>query len=151
MTFSNTNKSSQTSPSGQNGLSHPDTVRAFRTVRQLVIAYLGLSLVTLVVIFAMHNNHSMVNQAVTSRGIGVAFSAALTFFFTNRAAAGSRGAYRRLRFLSPILVVVVAVIVTLPGTYPLWMKIEQVACGLLLLGVAVVTNGRHLRELFAQL
>ncbi|MCC9308488.1 hypothetical protein LN042_15565 [Kitasatospora sp. RB6PN24] len=145
MSFSNTNQS------GHGGLTHPDTVRAFRTVRQLVIAYLGLSLVTLVVIFAMKGDHSMVNQAVMSRGIGVAISAVLTFVFTAKAAAGSRGAFRRLRFLSPILVAVIVVIVALPGTYPLWMKIEQVACGLLLLGVAVVTNGRHLRTLFATL
>jgi hypothetical protein len=133
------------------GLSHPDTVRAFRTVRQLVLGYLGVGLVTLVFIFAMKNDHSVVNQAVMSRGIGVAVGAALMFLFTTRAAAGSKGAFRRLRFASPLLVVVIVAIVALPGTYPLWMKIDQAVCGLLLLGVAVVTNGRHLRTLFAEL
>ncbi len=40
------------------------------------------------------------------------------------------------------------VIIALPGTFPLWMKIEQGVCGLLLIGVAVLVNGKHLRSSF---
>jgi hypothetical protein len=47
------------------------------------------------------------------------------------------------------MVAAVAVIVPLPNLLPLWMRIEQGACGLLLLGVVVTVNGRHLRSLFA--
>ena len=41
------------------------------------------------------------------------------------------------------------VIIALPGTFPLWMKVEQGVCGFLLLGVIGIVNGRHLRSLFA--
>ena len=47
------------------------------------------------------------------------------------------------------MVVAIAVIIVLPGTFPLWMKIEQGACGLLLAGVVVIVNGGHMRSLFA--
>ena len=40
-------------------------------------------------------------------------------------------------------------IIALPGTFPLWMKIEQGVCGFLLIGVVAIVNGRHLRSLFA--
>ena len=48
-----------------------------------------------------------------------------------------------------IMVVAIAVIVALPGPFPLWLKIEQGACGVLLLGVVMVVNGAHLRSVFA--
>jgi allantoinase len=41
-------------------------------------------------------------------------------------------------------------VIGLPGTFPLWMKIEQAACGLVLTGMAAVLNGKHLRSLFAE-
>ena len=47
------------------------------------------------------------------------------------------------------MVAAIAVIITLPGTFPLWMKIEQGVCGLILLGVVLIVNGRRLRSLFA--
>jgi hypothetical protein len=47
------------------------------------------------------------------------------------------------------MLVAIAVIIALPGTFPLWMKIEQGVCGLLLLGVVLVVNGKHLRSAFA--
>ena len=47
------------------------------------------------------------------------------------------------------MVAAIAVIIALPGTFPLWMKIVQGVCGLILLGVVVIVNGRRLRSLFA--
>ena len=67
---------------------------------------------------------------------------------TVRAARGSRAAYLRLRIISAVLVVAIAVIVALPGRFPLWMKAEQGVAGLLMVGVAVLVNGRGLRSLF---
>ena len=43
----------------------------------------------------------------------------------------------------------IAVIIAVPGSFPLWMKIEQGVCGLLLLGVVAIVNGRQLRAGFA--
>jgi hypothetical protein len=46
------------------------------------------------------------------------------------------------------MLVAIVVIIALPGTFPLWLKGEQAVCGLLLLGVALLVNGKHLRSVF---
>ncbi|MQS15619.1 hypothetical protein F7Q99_25950 [Streptomyces kaniharaensis] len=130
-------------------MNHPETVRAFRNVRRLLAAYLGLSVVTLAAIVALADHPSLVNTAVWIRGVAVAASAVITLVLAVRAARGSHGAFRRLRIISTIMLVAIVVIIVLPGTFPLWMKIEQGLCGLALLGVAAVLNGRQLRTLFA--
>jgi hypothetical protein len=130
-------------------LNHPRSLAAFRTVRNLVAAYVGLSLFTLAAIVLLRDHTSIVNAAVWIRGTLVCLSALLTLAFTVRTARGSRGAYRRLRIISAVIVVAIAVIISLPGTFPLWLKVEQGVCGVLLIGVTVILNGRHLRTLFA--
>ncbi|MBO1417783.1 hypothetical protein [Streptomyces sp. FH025] len=131
-------------------LHHPDTRRAFGTVRRLVLAYLGLSVLTLVAAFALRDHTAVVTPAVWIRGTIVVASAAVTLLLTVRAARGSRGAFRRLRILSGVMIVAIAAIIVLPGVFPFWMKIEQGLCGLALLGVAALVNGRQLRTLFAK-
>ena len=123
--------------------------RAFRTIKGLVSGYLGISALTFLAIILLRNHSSVVNSAVWVRGSIVVASALLTFVLTLRAAQGSRGAYRRLRIISAVMTAAIAVIITLPGTFPVWMKIEQAACGLLLLGVVIVVNGKQLRSQFA--
>ena len=58
------------------------------------------------------------------------------------------GPYLRLRIISIVMPAAMVVIIALPGTFPLWMKIEQGVCGLLLIGVAFLVNGKHLRSSF---
>jgi hypothetical protein len=130
-------------------LNHPRSLRAFRGVKLLAGGYLGISVLTLVAVVLLRDHHSIVTSAVWVRGTIVVASAALTFALTFAAARGSRGAYRRLRLVSGAMVVAIVVIIALPGTFPLWMKIEQGVCGLILIGVALVVNGRHLRSVFA--
>ena len=132
------------------GLVHPRSLAIFHRLKLLVGAYLGVSVLTLAAIILMRNNAAAVTAAVWTRGIAVVVSAVVLLLFTVRAAQGSRQAYLRLRLVSAIMVVVIAVIIALPGTFPLWMKIEQGVCGLFLIGVAVVTYGKHLRSLFAK-
>ncbi len=69
--------------------------------------------------------------------------------FAVGAARGSKRSYLRLRLASGIMIVAIAVIISLPGTFPFWLKIEQAACGLLLLGVAIIANGKRVRSTFA--
>ena len=128
---------------------HPRTRSAFRTVRTLLAGYFVLSLATVVAIVLMRHDPSRVTSAVWTRGVIVLASSILTSAFAARAAAGAPRAYLRLRLISAIMVVAVAVIIALPGAFPLWMKLEQGACGLLLLGVVALVNGRHLRSVFA--
>jgi lysylphosphatidylglycerol synthetase-like protein (DUF2156 family) len=130
-------------------LDHPRSRSAMRTVKVLVGCYLGLSLLTLVAVVLMRNNHTMVNDAVWVRTTLVVLSALLTVSFAARTARGHDRAYLRLRIVSAVMVVAIVVIICLPGTFPLWLKIEQGVCGLLLAGVVAIVNGRHLRSLFA--
>ncbi|TCN43965.1 hypothetical protein EV644_101900 [Kribbella orskensis] len=47
------------------------------------------------------------------------------------------------------MVVAIVVIVAIPGMFPVWMKVDQAVCGVVLLGVVLVVNGKHLRAAFA--
>jgi hypothetical protein len=109
-----------------------------------------VSVLTLAAIIVMRHHASVVNPAVWVRGTIVVASALLMTTFAARAARGSRAAYRRLRIVSAVMVMAIAVIVSLPGTFPLWMKIEQGACGLLLIAVVVLVNRQGLRAAFAR-
>lgn len=130
-------------------LNHPRSRSAFRGVKLLAAGYLGISVLTLVAVVLLRDHHSIVTSAVWVRGTIVVASASLTFALTFRAARGSRGAYRRLRLMSGAMVVAIVVIIALPGTFPFWMKIDQAVCGLVLIGVTLVVNGKHLRSVFA--
>ncbi|MEU9044891.1 MULTISPECIES: hypothetical protein [unclassified Kitasatospora] len=151
MTSTETSTDRETGTGTDPDLHHPDTRRAFRTVRRFVLAYLGLSVLTLAVAFALRDHPSLVTSAVWVRGTIVVAGAAVTLLLTARAARGSRGAFRRLRIISAAMLAAIATIIVLPGLFPVWMKVEQGLCGLALLGVAVLVNGRHLRTLFARL
>ncbi len=122
---------------------------SFRSIKQLVGYYLALSVLTLVAIIVLRNHSSLVNDAVWVRGVIVVGSAVLNFFFARRAARGSKKGFLQVRLVSGIMVVAIAVIICLPGTFPLWMRIEQAVCGLLLLGVVIKVNSKHLRSFFA--
>ncbi len=130
-------------------LDHPRSRRVFRVVKLLVGGYLAISVVTLVAIILMRNDAKLVNAAVWIRGTIVVASALLMISFAVRAARGSASAYRRLRIVSAAMVVAIAVIIAIPGTFPGWMKMEQAACAALLIAVAAIINSRQVRSLFA--
>jgi hypothetical protein len=138
------------SMSTSNGaLGHPGTAAAFRKIKLLTGGYLGISALAVVAIVLMRHHSAEVNSSVWTHGILVAASALVAFGLAVRAARGSRGAYRRLRIMSVVLVAAIAVIIALPGSFPLWMKAEQGVAGLLMIGVAVLVNDSQLRSLFA--
>jgi len=133
----------------EENLQHPRSLAAFRSTKLLVGCYLALSALTLMAIYLLRSDTALVNDAVWIRGSIVVASASLMFVCALRSARGSRRSYRRLRIISGVMVAAVAAVIALPGTFPLWMKIEQGVCGLLLIGVLVIVNGRHLRGVFA--
>ena len=137
-------------PQSASPFTEPRTVETFRKIKLLLGGYLGVSALTLAGIAVMRHHTAEVNSAVWTRGTIVVASALLTFSFAVCAARGARWAFLRLRIVSLVMVVAVAAIVSLPGTFPVWMKIEQGVCGLLMLGVVRLINGRHLRSLFAR-
>jgi hypothetical protein len=128
---------------------HPQSQQALRNVQVLAGCYLGISMLTLAAIVLLRDNAAMVPAPVWVRGSIVVVHACITLLFAVRTARGSRGGYVLLRLASAIMVVAIAVILALPGDFPLWFKIEQGVCGLLLLGVGVIVNGKQLRVAFA--
>ncbi|TVT30917.1 hypothetical protein FNH05_28740 [Amycolatopsis rhizosphaerae] len=135
---------------GETNFGHPGAQSAFRAVKLLVGTYVALSVLTLVVIVVLRDHASVVNDAVWTRATIVVASSLLTSAFALRAARGSRGAYLRLRIVSAVMVLAIAVIVAVPGPFPVWMKIEQGVCGLVLIGVVTLVNGKRLRAVFAR-
>ncbi|WP_307793388.1 hypothetical protein [Amycolatopsis sp. MtRt-6] len=123
---------------------------ALGTVKSLVTCYLVLSVLTLGAIVLMRNNPDLVTDAVWIRGSIVAVTAFLMLSFASGAAKGNPRALLRLRLVSAIMVVVIAVIIALPGGFPTWMKIEQAVCGVLLLGVVGIANGKRVRSAFSK-
>lgn len=117
----------------------------FRPVLLLTGGYLTLSVLTLVAIVLFRHNPAMVTDAVWVRATIVVGSSLLTFAFARSAARGSRKGLLRLRIVSGVMFVAIVVIVALPGLFPVWLRIEQAVCGLLLLGVIVLVNGRRAR------
>ncbi|MFH8682989.1 hypothetical protein [Streptomyces lydicus] len=130
-------------------LHHPRSLTAFRTTKLLVGCYLGISVLTLVAVVLLSGDAALVTDAVWVRVVIVVASALLMFLSAVRTARGSRRAYRRLRILSGVMLAAIAVILAVPGAFPVWLKIEQGVCGLVLLGVAALVNGKHLRAVFA--
>lgn len=130
-------------------LNHPQSQRALRSVRVLVSGYLGISALTLVAIILLRDNSAVVTPAVWIRGTIVVGSALLTTLFVAQMARSSRSGYLRLRIVSAVMLVAIVTIIALPDPFPLWLKIEQGVCGLLLLGVVVIVNGKRLRSAFA--
>lgn len=88
-------------------------------------------------------------DAVWVRASIVVATSLLMVSFAVRTGRGHSRSYLRLRLASGIMLVAIAVIVALPGAFPVWLKVEQGVCGVLLLGVVVIVNGRRVRSAFA--
>jgi hypothetical protein len=122
---------------------------ALRAVNVLVGIYLTLSILAIVTAIVFRNNPGAVNSAVWIRGSIVAVTAALMLRFAIGAQHGNARHYLRLRLSSAIMVVAIAaILLIIPGDFPVWMKIEQATCGVLLVVVAVIANGKRLRSWF---
>lgn len=118
--------------------------KTFTQIRTLFGLVLTLSLVTLGITATVN-----ASTAMWVRGGIVTAVAVLLLVFAGRARRGHRGAYRRIRFMTAIAPLGVAAIVAIPHDgFPLWMKAEQAAIGVLLLAAAVLLNRRSVRRAF---
>ena len=126
----------------------PSSKSAIRTVKGLVGLYVVISVLTLVAIVLLRNHPNLVTSAVWVRATIVVITSLLMYSFVGGMGRGNPRAYLRLRLVSAIMVVAIVVIILLPGDFPTWIKIEQAVCGLILLGVVAVANGKQLRSTF---
>ncbi|MBN9183981.1 MAG: hypothetical protein BGO15_00025 [Microbacterium sp. 71-23] len=113
---------------------------AFRPIVGFVIAFVAVSAAMIAFLVGIAATGTGVDTAIWIRCSLVLASAVLLLVFAVGAARGSRSAWVRLRIVSPIVVVAVIVIVSIPGFLPDWVRVEQAVCGLLVLPVAVMTN-----------
>jgi len=114
-----------------------------RNVIWQVRGYVAVSWVTVAAMVALRNDPAMVTPAVWTRGTIVAAASLLTLLFAVRAARGDRKMLLRLRIVTAIMLAAIVVIVALPGAFPLWFRLEQALCGLLLLPAVVTLNRRR--------
>jgi hypothetical protein len=127
----------------------PAAREPFRAIKGLLLGYLGIGIAALVAVVLLRNHPAEVNAAAWVRSIIVVATALVLLSAGTLAARGSRGAFLRLRLVSVVTTVAIVVIVALPGTFPVWLKAEQSVCGVLMLAVALLANGRAARSRFA--
>jgi hypothetical protein len=134
----------------QQHLQHPDTRRAFRTVRLWILIELVLSLLALAatIIFANDTSHGAATGVWIRCGV-VTLLAIGMYVLVSLAARGHRWAYGRLRMLSIAALIGFIIIIVSPD-YPLWLRIEQIIGGLIVIGVAITVNSSRLRKVFAK-
>jgi len=123
---------------------------AFHPIRVLVACYVGLGLLSFGATVLLRDHPQLVNTAVWVRGSIVLATSALMYRFAAVAARGKRSAFLRLRVASIVIPVTIAVIIALPDPFPVWMKVQQGLCALIVAGVAALVNRRFLREYFAR-
>jgi len=131
-------------------IQHPRSQAAFRAVKLLIGSYLGISVLTMVAAILLRGNAAIAPIAVLVRGSIVVGHALINLLFAARMARGSRVGYILLRISSIVMVVAIVVIIAIPGDFPVWFKIEQGCCGLLLLGVVIVAFTKQVRSVFAR-
>jgi hypothetical protein len=80
---------------------------------------------------------AVVNPVVWIRAVGVLALAGLSLRWAAQLDRGSRGAYRRLLWVSVAGSIGIALLALLPDSpYPLWVRVEQAVQGLVLLALA---------------
>ncbi|UKS28063.1 hypothetical protein LOZ80_03740 [Paenibacillus sp. HWE-109] len=111
---------------------------ALHSVRWLVTLYSLISWLTVAAIIILsYTAPNLVNPEAWVRGIIVAATSVLTVVFANRAAIGKPRALMRLRIVVTVLLVAFTAVLFFL-TLPVWMKVEQVVCSVLLLVIAIL-------------
>lgn len=121
---------------------------AFRPVLVLLAAFLAVSTAMLAVLVTLTAIGVGLDPAIWIRCSLVFGSSIVLLLIATRAARGSRSALIRLRIIAPVVVIAVAVIVSIPGFLPGWVRVEQAVCGALVLPVAIMVNRARVRSHF---
>jgi uncharacterized membrane protein (DUF485 family) len=88
-------------------------------------------------------------SATWGRLVGVLVVSALYVWRAAALRRGSRGAYRRL-FLICIVGLVGIVYLVAAAQYPVWMRVEQILQGLVLIALLIAVSRRPVRERYAK-
>jgi len=121
--------------------------RSLQKLKMFTAAYVGVNAAAFIAVIALHGKAGQVNSTVWIRGTILFVTSLLLLAFTNHITRGSRKALLRVRIISTILLAsVIVLLVVGHQLLPLWMKLEQAVCGLLLLGIVILVNGKPVRS-----
>ncbi|MFT4234646.1 MAG: hypothetical protein QM607_06580 [Microbacterium sp.] len=132
----------------------PQAARAprVRTTWMAILTLLALSLLlgtsTLVIAFVLWRGSTTEPFMVWVRGTVVLGLTAGLVYFVWRAMAGFWWAYSRMRLFVFIFPVVSLILVSIPGLYPTWMRVEQVAFAVLILAVGILLWSPWMRSAY---
>jgi hypothetical protein len=126
-----------------------DRRAALRGARWLLVGYTVLSVLAVGVLVVLRDDAAVATDAAWVRASIVLVSSLLTLLFAAQAAGGAPRGYLRLRLVTAVMLVAIIVIVAIPGAFPVWLRVEQAVCGLLLAGVVLLVNRAPVRALFA--
>ncbi|TYK46100.1 hypothetical protein [Actinomadura decatromicini] len=127
----------------------PDAREKLRIAKALLGGYAAVSVLTLLAIAALSGDPDLVTGPVWVRGTILAAASLITFALGVSMARGSRSAYRRVRIIALAQVAAIVVIESIPGSFPVWFKVENGVCGTLLAIVVLLTLARTVRAAFA--
>ncbi len=129
---------------------HPETRRLLADVAMGITLAFSLDVTAVLIAFLRTELGSSLSWIVWMRLVMISLLTASLYYFVWRAQHGWWWAYSRLRLFSIIFPVVAVGTCLVPGLYPGWMIVEQVALALVLIGVAWLLNSRHLREAYVK-
>ncbi|WP_410563382.1 hypothetical protein [Amycolatopsis sp. cmx-4-61] len=126
-----------------------DAREKLHIAKVLLGGYATVSVLTLVAIVVLSGHPDLVTDAVWVRGLILAIAAPITFALGVSMAKGSRNNHRRVRIITAVQVVAILVIEAIPGSFPIWFKIENGVCAALLIIVVLLTFAPSVRATFA--
>jgi hypothetical protein len=129
-------------------LEHRKTKRAFTWITWLLAVEVVLGFAAVVVAVVIALNHGQVPFAVWMRSVVVLGMTVTLFYFSWRASRGWYWAYQRLRLFAQIFPIITLVMAAIPNLYPAWMVTEQIVFSLIMIGVADILIGDHMRTAF---
>jgi hypothetical protein len=129
---------------------HPESRRILSDVATGITAAFSLDLAAVLLAVLRTEMGTPLTWIVWMRLIMISLLTASLFYFVWRAQRGWWWAYSRLRLFTIIFPVVAVGTCLVPGLYPTWMIVEQVALALILVVVASLLNSRHLRAAYVK-
>jgi hypothetical protein len=110
----------------------------FKPIKVLIACYIGLSALGFAAAVLLRDQPQLVNTAVWVRSSIVLVTSVLTYLFAERASRGDRRSLLRLRVVTIVVPLVIVGLIVLPDPFPVWMKVQQGLCGLVLAGAAIL-------------
>jgi len=129
-------------------MNQPHMQKTRTTIAALVGGYIAISLGAVIALYVMRTDTQFASKEAWVHGIIIAITAIIMGILTRITAKGNAKSYLRLRITTLILLIAIVVTTAIPGDFPIWMKVEQVVSGLLLLGVVILLNRSKTRASF---